>query len=79
MKPSNTRAIRHQAARPTGPGWLSKYIAAGILTMLVLTVFLGGQLQAPTPAEAQTTNADGSQTLWEATLTTGTRSVTSGY
>ena len=78
MKSTNTHAIRHQAASPTGPGWLSKYIAAGILTMLVLTVFLGGQLQAPTAAEAQTTNADGSETIWETTLTTGTRSVTSG-
>ena len=32
---------------------LSKYIAAGILTALVLAVFLTGQLQAPTAAEAQ--------------------------
>ena len=53
MKTTNTHAIRHQAASPAGPGWLSKYIAAGILTMLVLAVILTGQLQAPTPAHAQ--------------------------
>ena len=53
MKSTNPHAIRQQAASPAGPGWLSKYIVAGILIILVLTVFLTGQLQAPTPAEAQ--------------------------
>ena len=33
-----------------GPGWLSKYIAAGILTALVLAVSLTGHLQSPQTA-----------------------------
>ena len=36
MKPTNTHAIRHETASPAGPGWLSKYIAAGILTKCVI-------------------------------------------
>ena len=36
-----------------GPGWLSQYIAAGILTALVLAVSLNGHLQSPQTAHAQ--------------------------
>ena len=35
-----------------GPGWLSKYIAAGILTALVLAVSLASHLQSPPTAHA---------------------------
>ena len=54
MKSTNRHAIRQPAATPGGPGRLSKYIASGILTALILAVFLTGQLQGPPPAEAQT-------------------------
>ena len=60
MKTGNTRSpSRHPAATPgvTGrPGRLSKYIASGVLTALVLAVFLTPGLQAPPPAKAQTNN-----------------------
>ena len=50
---------RQPAATPGGPGVrgrLSKYIVSGILTALVLAVFLTPGLQAPPPAEAQVVN-----------------------
>ena len=54
MKTGNTQSpSRQPATTPGGPGRLSKYIASGILTALILAVFLAGQLQAPPTAEAQ--------------------------
>ena len=54
MKTGNTQSpSRQPAATPGGPGRLSKYIVAGVLTALILAVFLAGQLQAPPTAEAQ--------------------------
>ena len=53
MKTGNTQSPSRQPAATTGgPGRLSKYIASGILTALVLAVFLTGQLQAPQTAHA---------------------------
>ena len=55
MKTGNTQSpSRQPAATPGVPGRLSKYIVAGVLTALILAVFLAGQLQAPPTAEAQT-------------------------
>ena len=54
MKTGNTQSpSRQPTATPGGPGRLSKYIVAGVLTALILAVFLAGQLQAPPTAEAQ--------------------------
>ena len=54
MKTGNTQSPSRQPATISGgPGRLSKYIVAGILTALILAVFLAGQLQAPPTAEAQ--------------------------
>ena len=58
MKTGNTRSPSRQPAATTGqPGRLSKYIAAGILTALILAVFVTPGLQAPPTAEAQDNNA----------------------
>ena len=57
MKTGNTQSpSRQPATTPGGPGRLSKYIVAGILTALVLAVFVTSGLQAPPTAEAQTNN-----------------------
>ena len=57
MKTGNTRSpSRQSAAMPGRSGRLSKYIVAGILTALILAVFLTGQLYAPPTAEAQANN-----------------------
>ena len=57
MTTGNTRSpSRQPAATPGGPGRLSKYIASGVLTALVLAIFLTPGLQAPPPAEAQVVN-----------------------
>ena len=53
MNTIDKHANRRSAAIPRGAGKLGKYIIAGILTALLLAVFLTGQLQAPTPAGAQ--------------------------
>ncbi len=58
MKTRNTRSpSRQSAAMPGGPRRLRKYIASGILTALVLAVFLTPGLQAPPPAQAQSATA----------------------
>ena len=57
MKTGNTRSpSRQSAAMPGRSGRLSKYIVAGILTALILAVFLTPGLQALPTAEAQTNN-----------------------
>ena len=53
MNTIDKHANRRSAAIPRGAGKLGKYIIAGILTALLLAVFLTGQLQTPQPAEAQ--------------------------
>ena len=58
MRSTNTHAIRHKRATPGGPGRLSKYIVAGIMTVLVMALLLTSQIQVPPPAEAQTPPAD---------------------
>ena len=58
MTTGKTRSpSRQPAATPGGPGRLSKYIASGVLTALVLAIFVTSGLQAPPTAEAQTNNA----------------------
>ena len=52
-------------------------LSALSIAVLALALIITSML-ATDSASAQTTNADGSETLWETTLTTGTRSVTSG-
>ena len=54
MKTGNTRSpSRQPATMPGSPGRLSKYITSGILTALILAVFLTPGLQEPPTAEAQ--------------------------
>ena len=58
MTTGKTRSPSRQPATISGgPGRLSKYIVAGMLTALVLAIFLTPGLQAPPIAEAQSATA----------------------